>query len=109
MKHRQPSGLLIVALSVVMSACELASSATAPDEMTCAAWLEAPGSARLTLADSLVGHSPELLEAIRVRQHRPPGTERDALVRDVEGSLTKNCEFWLPRTRTVGEVMDALY
>lgn len=77
--------------------------------MTCETWLQTDDAVRLTLADSLVGASPELLESIRVAQHRPVGTERDALVRDVEASLTKDCDVWLPRTRPVHEVMDALY
>lgn len=80
-----------------------------PRRMTCAAWLAAPGEQRLALADRLVGDAGEFVEQIRVIQHLPPGTPRDTVVRDVEGSLTKSCQAWPPRARTVGEVLDALY
>jgi hypothetical protein len=80
-----------------------------PARLTCADWLSRPTEQRLALADQLVGTSRGLVERIRVAQHRPQETSRLALISDVEGSLTKNCEVWPPRTRTIGEVFDALY
>ncbi len=80
-----------------------------PGALTCAAWLGITEPERVVLADRLVGASGDLLERIRVRQHQPEGTSRSTLIRDVVGSLTKNCEVWPPRERPVGEVMRALY
>ncbi|HEX5823225.1 MAG TPA: hypothetical protein VFY18_02090 [Candidatus Limnocylindrales bacterium] len=77
--------------------------------MTCGRWLRISEAERLILADALVGASPDLLERIRVRQHQPPGTARDVLIRDVVGSLTKNCEVAAPREPSLGDLMDALY
>jgi hypothetical protein len=104
-------------LSALLAACQpvgleervTASPASDPGAVTCARWLQILEPERLTLADRLVGASADLQERIRVRQHQPPGTAREALVRDVVGSLTKNCEVWPPLDRPVGEVMDALY
>lgn len=108
--------LFVLVLPALLGACQLAeatqrpaSSAPDPGRMTCAAWLEIAAEERLALADQLVGPSSELLERIRVRQHQPEGTPRDTLIRDVAGSLTKNCEVWPPRSRQVGDLLDALY
>jgi hypothetical protein len=103
-------GLLAgIALAALVAACQLAPSPSEPAEITCASWLETPEPARLALADAIVGDAPERLEAIRIAQHRPPGTERDALIRDVGASLTKNCEILQASTRTVRDLMEALY
>jgi len=83
--------------------------ASDPGLVTCTAWLAIVDEERVVLARRLVGDSADLLERIRIRQHQPEGTPRDILIRDVVGSLTKNCEVWPPRERPVGEVMDALY
>ena len=109
--------LCVLVLPALLVACQLAdatqlpavSPAADPGRMTCAAWLETTGDERLALADQLVGSSGELLERIRIRQHHPEGTPRDTLVRDVAGSLTKNCEVWPPRSRQLDDLMDALY
>lgn len=109
--------LSVFALPVVLAACQLfgvgpdatISPASDPGAMTCARWLQTEEGERLLLADRLVGASADVLERIRVRQHQPPGTTRDVLIRDVVGSLTKNCEVWPPLERPVGEVMDAIY
>lgn len=117
MKRSRTSGLAVLVLPAVLAACQLVgleehvttSPAPEPGAMTCAGWLEISEGERLTLADQLVGASGDLLDRIRVRQHRPQGTARDILIRDVVGSLTKNCEVWPPRERSLGELMDALY
>ncbi len=109
--------LSVLVLPALLAACQLVdatqdpsvSPASDPGRMTCAAWLGIADDERLVLADRLMGSSGELLERIRVRQHQPEGTPRDVLIRDVAGSLTKNCEVWPPRSRQVGELMDALY
>jgi len=117
MKRSVTTSLGVLALPAVLAACQLGgleshvSTSPAPDPgaMTCAGWLQVSEGERLTLADQLVGASGDLLERIRVRQHQPQGTARDILIRDVVGSLTKNCEVWPPRERSLGELMDALY
>ena len=118
MKSKLATGSLIVlVLPTVLAACQMLglrqqvtpNPEPDPGALTCAAWLDTTDGERLVLADRLVGASGALLERIRVRQHQPEGTPRDSLIRDVVGSLTKNCEVWPPRERPVGEVMDALY
>jgi hypothetical protein len=117
MKRSLTSRFTILALPAVLAACQMVgleehvptSAAPDPGAMTCARWLDISEGERLTLADQLVGASVDLLDRIRVRQHRPRGTPRDILIRDVVGSLTKNCEVWPPRERSVGELMEALY
>lgn len=97
--------LATVAVLSVVAAC-------GPDDarrISCEHWLSISVEQRLVLADRVVSPWGEQLERIRIRQHRAPGTPRNELIRDVEGSLTKNCEISRPRTRTVGEVFDALY
>jgi hypothetical protein len=104
--------LTILIVPAVLAACQLGLPQQVtpdPGALTCAAWLGITDRERVALADRLVGSSGDLLERIRVRQHQPEGTPRDSLIRDVVGSLTKNCEVWPPRERPVGEVMDALY
>lgn len=103
---RTPRGLPVIALLCVIAAC---GPLDEPRLMTCTTWLTLPVEQRIGLADRLIGRSGELVERIRVVQHEAPGTPRDVLIRDVESSLTKNCEVWLPRTRTIGELLDALY
>lgn len=76
--------------------------------MTCAEWLEVSDEERIDTADRLVGASDATLERV-VRQHQSEGTPRATLIRDVVTSLTKNCEVWPPRERTIGEVFSALY
>ena len=96
----------VLALVAVLAGC---SQLDDPGRMPCETWLVTPVDQRLTVADRLVVDSAESLERIRVVQHRPAGTPRDVLVADVEASLTKDCEVWPPRTRTIGEVLAALY
>lgn len=100
------SRLPVIALLALLAAC---SRVDEPGQMTCAVWLETSAVERLALADQLVGASGDLLERIRIRQHQPEGTPRDALIRDVASGITKNCEVWPPPTRRVDEVMVALY
>jgi hypothetical protein len=111
------SGLVVFALLTVVAACqpvgreeqEMASRAPDSRAMTCAAWLQVSDGERLATADRIVGVSADLLERIRVGQHQPRGTARDVLIRDVVGSLSKNCEVIRPRDPSLGDLMDAMY
>jgi hypothetical protein len=117
MKSRLAAVLTVLVLPVALVGCQLGgltpqaspNSTSDPGLMTCAAWLQVEDRERVALANQLIGDSGDLLERIRVRQHQAPGTPRDVLVRDLVGSLTKNCDVWPPRGRPIGEVMDALY
>lgn len=112
---RTRSGVAVLALPVLLSACQLIGSpkqltpsSSADRSMTCAEWLEVSDEERIDTADRLVGASDATLERV-VRQHQSEGTPRATLIRDVVTSLTKNCEVWPPRERTIGEVFSALY
>jgi hypothetical protein len=117
MKRGLTSRLTILVLPAALAACQLvgleehvtATPAVDLRGLTCARWFEISDGERLIVADRLVGASADLLDRIRIRQHQPRGTARDVLIRDVVGSLTKNCEAWPPRERSVGELMEALY
>lgn len=76
---------------------------------TCIAWAGMTDGQRTALADQLVGDSADMLDRVRVRQHRPVGTPRDQLVLDVAQSLTKMCDGWAPADRPLVEVFEALY
>jgi hypothetical protein len=65
--------------------------------------------ARLGLADRLVGGASEVLERVRAAQHEAAGTSRDVLVREVEGSLTKNCDVMAPGNPLVRTLFNQLY
>jgi hypothetical protein len=82
-----------------------------PGRLSCGDWLEVPAQQRLGLTDQIVGTSDEVLGRIRSVTSRggiDVGT-RDGLVRWVEASLTKNCDVWPPRSRSVRETFEALY
>ncbi len=98
---------LIASVSVVGS-CTLVDD---PGRMTCGTWLLIPAEQRLTLTDRLVGTSDDVLERIRAAAHQQPlGLEtRAGVIRWVAASVTKNCDIWPPRTRTVRGTFDALY
>jgi hypothetical protein len=111
MKERFTRSLLVLGFLAVFAACQpvgpdeqvLASPAPDPRAMTCTAWLRVQVGERPTIADQLVNASADLLKRIRVRQHQPPGTPRDTLIRDVVASLTKNCEVLRPRDPSLGD------
>jgi hypothetical protein len=105
------SVLLLLATCQLVGPAPQAKTSAVPDPgaMTCASWLEIKEGDRVALAEQLAGVSGDVLERIRIRQHLPEGTPRDSLIHDVVTSVTKNCEVWPPRTRSVGEVIAALY
>ncbi|MDQ6794674.1 MAG: hypothetical protein M3067_07650 [Chloroflexota bacterium] len=50
-----------------------------------------------------------MLERVRSAQHEAAATSRDVLVREVEGSLTKNCDVMAPGNPLVLRIFNQLY
>ena len=92
----------------MVGSCGLADD---PGRMACADWLALPPERRVTLTSRLVGTSAEVMGRIRALAARGGVDVRaqDALVAWVEASVTKNCDVWPPRTRSVRATLDALY
>lgn len=106
---RLPLVVALLALGACVSPATVAQRPSADPAITCAAWTGMTEGQRISHADALVGDSADLLDRIRTRQHRPAGTERDALIRDVAQSVTKGCEVWATPDQSVDEVMHSLY
>lgn len=82
-----------------------------PGGMACGDWLGLPADRRVELTSQIVGTSDQTLakiQAVAARGAIDVGS-RDALVGWVEESITKNCDVWPPRTRSVRATFDALY
>lgn len=102
------------ALAFAGSVAVAAACGSAPDPggLACGDWLALPADQRLALASQIVGDSDQTLARVRAAAARGSGVDvgtRAAAVAWVEGSLTKNCDVWPPRTRSVRATFDALY
>jgi hypothetical protein len=94
--------LSLLVLPWLLAGCALLGFGTADGNpsMTCAMWRGMTVEARLRLA---------VLERVRAAQHEAAGTSRDVLVREVEGSLTKNCDVMAPGNPLVLTLFNELY
>jgi len=103
--------LHVVALAGAVSMVGSCGLADDPGRMACADWLALPAERQITLISQLVGTSAEVLGRIRAVAARGGVDVRaqDALVAWVEASVTKTCDVWPPRTRSVRATFDALY
>ncbi len=104
-----------VACAVALAGAILVVSASGmaenPGPMACGDWLALSSDQRLALTSQIAGTTDQVLARIRAVAARggvDVGTQA-TLVAWVEGSLTKNCDIWPPRTRSVGATFDALY
>lgn len=108
MSHSLSASLFIALIAV--GACGFADQSPSADPaITCAGWTEMTEAERISHADRVVGDSADLLNRIRVRQQRPVGTERGALIVDVVQSVTKGCGGWATPDQSIEEVVDSLY
>jgi len=101
----------VVALAGVVSVVGSCGLVDDPGRMACGDWLALPPERRIALTSQIVGTSDEVLGRIRSVAARG-GVDvgaRDALVAWVEASVTKNCDVWPPRTRSVRATFEALY
>ena len=98
-------------MPLVLAGCALFGfdSAEGHVSTTCGEWRALDIQARLSLADRLVGGSADVLERVRAAQHEAAATSRDILVREVEGSLTKNCDVMAPGNPLVLTLFNQLY
>ncbi len=93
----------------VMSACGTSED---PGRIACSDWLALSSDQRVALTSQIVGSSDRVLARVRAVAARGNGLDvgtQAALVAWVEGSLTKSCDIWPPRTRSVRATFDALY
>lgn len=101
-----------VALAAAISVAAACGSPPDPGSVACGDWLALPSDQRLALASQIVGNSDQVLARVRAAAARGSGVDvgtQAALVAWVEGSLTKNCDIWPPRTRSVRATFEALY
>ena len=84
-------------------------SAESNASTTCLDWRAMGSDARLRLADRLVGGSAEVLDRVRAAQHEAAATSRETRVREVEGSLTKNCDAMRAAAPPLAELFRDLY
>ena len=92
---------LSVLVTIVIAGCSTG-SATATDPTTCADWRSMPETAQTELVTKIVDANG-LLEAVRAAQHEGPAVAKAALIQDVVGSVTMNCD---PRGQPVQLVAD---
>ena len=104
-------GLSALVLPWLLAGCALFGFGPAEGNpsMTCAMWRGMTVAARLRLADQLVGGSADVLERVRAAQHEAAATSRDVLVREVEDSLSYNCEFMAQQNPLVLALFNQLY
>jgi hypothetical protein len=79
-----------IAATVMVAGCSTGSTA-ATHSTTCAEWQSMSETAQTELATAIVDTN-NLLEAVRAAQHEGPAVPRAALLQDVVGSITKNCQ-----------------
>nr|ALS91331.1 HdeA/HdeB family [uncultured bacterium] len=82
--------VLSVAASVMVAGCSTGPTA-AIRSTTCAEWRSMSETAQTELVTAMVDEH-NLLEAVRAVQHAGPAVSRAALLQDVVGSITKNCQ-----------------
>ncbi len=100
-----------LALAGVVLVVSASGTSEDPGPMACGDWLVLSSDQRLALTSQVIGSADQVVARIRAVAARggvDVGT-RATLVAWVEGSLTKNCEIWPPRTRSVRATFDALY
>jgi hypothetical protein len=81
---------LSVVVTVMVAGCS-ASPTGATHSTTCAEWRSMSETAQTELVTAIVDAN-DLLEAVRAVQHEGPAVPRAALLQDVVGSITKNCQ-----------------
>ncbi len=81
---------LSVGVMVMVAGCSTSPTA-AIHSTTCADWRSMAESARTELVTAIVDAN-DLLEAVRAVQHVGPAAPRAALLQEVVGSVTKNCQ-----------------
>jgi hypothetical protein len=94
-------------LTIVVARCS--TGPTAPSNpTTCADWRSMSETAQTELASAIVDAN-HLLEAVRAGQHEGPAVPRAALLRDVVGSITKNCQPLGGPDQLVADLVVKLY
>ncbi|MET1232012.1 MAG: hypothetical protein ABWY52_04075 [Candidatus Limnocylindrales bacterium] len=101
-------GLGVSALLLMLAGCSLAARDPQPSLTTCTEWLSLPDRSQTDLAAAIV-ESNDLLESVRLSQHREPGTSRASLIQDVVGSVTKNCEVMAEPDLLIVDLIMLLY
>ena len=100
-----------VALAGVIFVVSASGTSEDPGPIACGDWLALSSDQRVALTSQIIGSADQVLARIRAVAARG-GVDvgkRARLVAWVEGSLTKSCDIWPPRTRSVRETFDALY
>ena len=98
---------LSVLVTIVVAGCSTGSKA-ATDPTTCADWRSMSETAQTELVTSIVDAN-DLLEAVRVGQHEGPAVPKAALIQDVVGSVTKNCDPSGHPVQLVADLVVQLY
>jgi hypothetical protein len=75
---------------------------------TCVDWPSMTDGQQIDLATTIVD-AQGLLERVRMVQHRELGVSKDALIQNVVGSVTKNCEVMHEPNRRVEDLILRLY
>jgi hypothetical protein len=106
--------IVLIARAAVLagSICVVAACGLVPDpaRLTCGDWLALPSEQRLALASQIIDASDQGQSRVRAVAGRSVDVGTQAkLVAWVEASLTKNCDVWPPRSRSVRATFDALY
>ena len=98
---------LSVGVMVMVAGCSTSPTA-ATHSTTCADWRSMAESAQTELVTAIVDAN-DLLEAVRAVQHVGPAAPRAALLQDVVGSITKNCQAVGGPDRLVLDIRLLLY
>jgi hypothetical protein len=98
---------LSVLVTIVVAGCSTGPTA-ATNPTTCADWRSMSEAAQTELVTTIVDAN-DLLAAVRAGQHEGPAVPKAALIQDVVGSVTKNCELIGQPVRLVADLVVQLY
>jgi hypothetical protein len=101
-------GIALSALVMtVVAGCSTGPTA-ATNPTTCADWRSMSETAQTELVTTIVDANG-LQEAVRAAQHEGPAVAKAALIQDVVGSVTKNCDPTGKRVQLVADLVVQLY
>jgi hypothetical protein len=92
---------------ILVGGCSTSPTGATPST-TCAEWRSMSGTAETELVTMIVDAN-KLLEAVRAAQHEDPAVAKAALIQDVVGSVTKNCDPSGQPVQLVAELVVQLY